>query len=1056
MDAEEEPTDSSSESSEVDEDDIEFVVPAELANDAVAAGLLGPLGDWEGVDDDTDEDGHTDEEDGPGDEADPDAMSEEEGEGAEDEELGGEGEGDSGQEEGDEVDSEDGGGSSGEDSDDQYRRATTRKASRHAAAMEADMRAGVSLDLGIATQRGCLVYALPDQCGVHPCTTKAQHFQTMDCLALVPPPSAAAPPPQQQQKPQPRPARSGDAAASGDGASSSTAAAAAPRAASAGPTGAAAGGSAGTATTTAAAAAAAAAGVDEDGEIEVLIGGPMRLAVCSMPAPGRPGRLRQLCAVALQTNHYSIAVSPDGRFIAAGGDRGFLYIYAYVRERPAYRAAARAASASASASAGAYPSGSGSAAASPSPDGGGPDTDVPPGSPSPHDGAPRPDGSARLARLATFAFPVRGGFWGMNNMVRFGHFGGALRLLVAAQDKAIYLFHVPPWSGDEAELPRITAASFAITDLPRWEVTWSTPHALAHAQASVPDARARRHEAPAGPVPPGSAQGLGPQAGGVEGQGAGAAGAAAAAGSAMGAGGAVVAAAEEETLVQWWERACPNAGARAYWEERVLPTLQPQPDISPANRIPSFREIGDPVQLSLEAVPTTAAIVDFQEPLNAAEPSPDGRWLAVGSDAPIIHLVPAGPDYRFHPIEVLYVPLPPSLPGRLAPGCQYLKFNHTADKLAASFDALFSVFVFDVPRRQLVFSLRHHQWQPPLALAFVPGQPGLLAHATDRQHVTLVDVTRPSTTLTRISLKPPAQWELRDPRHDPADPGDGGGGEEGLSGPGPGPSGSGAGNAQGPGPGAARGEGPGGQGEGGGQEGQQPGHKGGPKGPPASSSSASRRARAARRAARRRLRPPHINGLVVTADGRLLVATNSELLGFRLLLPSRPWSRAVHPHLPPSFKSAVRTLLLTASFPAHRRLSPSSAADDGPGPATQPTATWAGSEAEAGAAGGSSGPSSSGAGSGSGSGPPAGPWSLPHDALEMVVAAASKPVLTWATVEAGEVLAFPVLDFWGQGRGARSAGADAQGGGGGSGEAGEGRARGLSPAVPGWDEPWDA
>ncbi len=58
--------------------------------------------------------------------------------------------------------------------------------------------------------------------------------------------------------------------------------------------------------------------------------------------------------------------------------------------------------------------------------------------------------------------------------------------------------------------------------------------------------------------------------------------------------------------------------------------------------------------------------------------------------------------------------------------------------------------MFDVPRRQLMFALRHGQWQPPLALCFVPrqgqgreGRGGLLLHATDRQHVVAVDTEEP-------------------------------------------------------------------------------------------------------------------------------------------------------------------------------------------------------------------------------------------------------------------------------------------------------------------------
>lgn len=50
-------------------------------------------------------------------------------------------------------------------------------------------------------------------------------------------------------------------------------------------------------------------------------------------------------------------------------------------------------------------------------------------------------------------------------------------------------------------------------------------------------------------------------------------------------------------------------------------------------------------------------------------------------------------------MEALAVPLPPQLPlpGRLAPGCQYVKFSEAGDRLAASFDALFVSSAFLTP-----------------------------------------------------------------------------------------------------------------------------------------------------------------------------------------------------------------------------------------------------------------------------------------------------------------------------------------------------------------------
>ncbi len=40
----------------------------------------------------------------------------------------------------------------------------------------------------------------------------------------------------------------------------------------------------------------------------------------------------------------------------------------------------------------------------------------------------------------------------------------------------------------------------------------------------------------------------------------------------------------------------------------------------------------------------TSAISGFPFALNAALPSPDGRWLAVGCDAPLLYLLPADPE----------------------------------------------------------------------------------------------------------------------------------------------------------------------------------------------------------------------------------------------------------------------------------------------------------------------------------------------------------------------------------------------------------------------------
>ncbi len=138
------------------------------------------------------------------------------------------------------------------------------------------------------------------------------------------------------------------------------------------------------------------------------------------------------------------------------------------------------------------------------------------------------------------------------------------------------------------------------------------------------------------------------------------------------------------------------------------------------------------------AGPGVALTVD-SFPCSRSRPSPEHN----ASPLPNPRLTSAAPQR----VAVLLLPLPPRVGGRLAPGCQYAKFSPDSAFLAASSDALFSVFVFAVPRRQLLFTLRHTQCQPPLALAFLPpGSPAggpVLVHATDRRYLVVADVARP-------------------------------------------------------------------------------------------------------------------------------------------------------------------------------------------------------------------------------------------------------------------------------------------------------------------------
>jgi hypothetical protein len=100
---------------------------------------------------------------------------------------------------------------------------------------------------------------------------------------------------------------------------------------------------------------------------------PRRVSVARVPVAGFPGPAERLCSATLQAGHYSLAASPCGRFVAAGGDRGLLYIFAYLRGRPAGTAG-----------------------------GGGMEQPEPPPAAAPSDVEPE----AELVSLAVFAFPV--------------------------------------------------------------------------------------------------------------------------------------------------------------------------------------------------------------------------------------------------------------------------------------------------------------------------------------------------------------------------------------------------------------------------------------------------------------------------------------------------------------------------------------------------------------------------------------------------------------------------------------------------------------------------
>lgn len=894
------------------------------------------------------------------------------------------GEDDEGEDWGDNVHPRGGDVTSCSDSEDYYARALARSENQAAYAFEEQLgsKGCVEVHMDTAVQRGCLGYVLPQPCGIDECDTAAEHFQTADVLAFIP--YAAEPRPSQPFGGAAPPAAVTASAVSGEAhmqqPSSSASApphADAPRTSVSGQP----------------------AGALPDGSIEVLIGGPLRLSVCRLPPADRPGPMRVVCSQKLLMNHYSITVSPDGRFIAAGGERGFLFIYAYVRGEPQPDAQLAAAG----------PLGTSTSTAAAEPQlqpqqagGGDEDAEVARGRPS-HAGGLGGRPPARLQRLATFAFPVIGGFSGMNNSLRFGSFGGALRLVVATQDGDILLYNVPAWDGSTAGLARLTPSAFIVEGLPRWTATWAP-----QSPGAVPEPNLGA-QAPDTGTTSDNDDGRGEAAG---------TGSAAAPGSAT---------AEGSPSSSGGGAAPPTR----YWSRDKLPTSRPQPNMS-TSQTPCFSEHPSPTGdgtsvLVLDGVPDTNSILKFSCALNCAEPSPNGQWLAVGYDEPAIFLVPAGTDYHTHPIEVLYLPLRWNWSpwGRdLRPGCQYCAWSPSSDKVAASSDALFAVCVFDVARLQLLFTFQHCIGEPCLALRFVPGHAGLLVHAHSKENIFFAHVDAPRTTTTRLRLKAPgARGTLRAQQQQQQQSGPGkpvqdeqeaagaaahgaihAGGDAVMHDAQPTSSSTGSAGTL---PAQQQPQGQAGQR----QEGQRQQQRaagdgagvGGIDEAPEEEDEDEKEDRLFRQRERSRQqaelqkrsrRRPAILGLLPTPDGRLLVATGHELLTFQLRQAGQAWDRSLHPLMPDSYRAAVRTLLMLASVdPATGRPRHLPAvADSADGSATRCSDN--GSRAPA--------------------GQPTGLWRLDPNALDAVMRAAAEPPTAWALQPLGRWLAWPRIVDAGQ------------------------------------------
>ncbi|MEW5300986.1 MAG: hypothetical protein WDW36_003872 [Sanguina aurantia] len=516
------------------------------------------------------------------------------------------------------------------------------------------------------------------------------------------------------------------------------------------------------------------------------------------------------------TSHYSIAASPCGNFVAAGGDSGWLHLFGYFRG------------------------------------------DV--GSNTP----------AALMPIGCFRFRVKCSDMcslhcnhrrrrsSMINCVRFGSCFGQMRLLITCQETAIFMFNIPPWSGVPSELPPFK--DFVCKDLPKF----SQSHLMDPPVLAVTD------------------------------------------------------------VVEHFTQTTEGF-----------------------NQLFTFQGEHPCCHLSL-----------LGKPFNAAEPSPDGRWMAIAMDAPMLLLLSCESSAPQQQPRLLTVPVPEGWvkSAEVAQACQYLRFNATSTILAASSDALKCVLLFDVASGILLS--RYSLDRAALALAWAPwGDGRVLCYSSDKGsvYITHLDTrTAPCRIRIRQVVRAVGQTqeagsssdgedgsddefeqqsdgeEAEDQEEGEGDMEEGGEGEEGVdevwedvnmqaSG---GSSGSeveemedlelGAGAA--PDVSAVGWEGGAAQ-----SGGVLPG--GGSASGVASDAAVGPTAEAAGQLAQQGASVPKpllklagLNGIVLTRDGHLLVATKKCILSWSLMIESC-WSLESHKFFPERFKAAVKLLLSGSSFP---------------------------------------------------------------------------------------------------------------------------------------------
>lgn len=356
--------------------------------------------------------------------------------------------------------------------------------------------------------------------------------------------------------------------------------------------------------------------------------------------------------------------------------------------------------------------------------------------------------------------------------------------------------------------------------------------------------------------------------------------------------------------------------------------------------------------------------------LNTAEPSPCGRWVAVGRDDAHVVLLPSGPDYADHPVRLLQSGITPDRMVQIddggTVGTQYCAFNASSSLLAASCDALRMVSVWSVASGDLLWRFTRNA-RAALALRFAGERTLAYTESTHALHVVDLWPSRIADARAAAAAKK-ALSELQKLRR-----------QHGLKAPLAAPPARFAGLPGGGGGGDEAGGGGGDAGGGNSSSSARRSKKGAAGAAAATAAAAScletvicfeRPSGPADPTDGRLLDDAHrLHGAAAAPSGRLVVARHESL--FEFLLPGAlpAWSPAAHRYWPPAFKAAAQELLRGHGC-------------DGSG-------------------GGGGGASAAAAASGKG----CALARLPREAFDLILSAAAMPLSAWARRDGDDGLA---------------------------------------------------